>query len=582
MSAGTGRWRRLAVRLVQHAAWVLPGAGTPWAEAMRRELDYIGDEPAALRWALGCIVASYRTRLAASSWFGARSAWRWVTTSRLASGATSWATSGATTGVVMLLIGLALQGYARGQTEPPTPAFPTPAFNEAACALPAIPPDIAPRLRCGTVNVPRDYGHPGAGVFKLAIVVVHTRSDRPQPDPVLYIHGGPGSSITASAAWIARNESPALAPDRDLVLVDQRGSGRSEPELCPDLARRQLALAGKKVADDTLLAAVGDTYRACREELARQEIEPAWFGTAITVRDLEVVRQALGFPRWNVYGRSYGTTVGMTLMARHPETLRAVVLDSVYPPDPLPLTRPQTFAAALDGLFAACHADGACAAAHPDLAGMLHETMVRLEAAPMPVTMPAGAEPKLIWVGPWVFRSLVFQSLYSRASMASVPRMIQAAHDGDTVALQPFIVHAAAQYRNSSVGDAAVVNCRDRPDLQAAASGASLADMIGTSGFPGICRGWTMPDDPPVVARATTVPTLVMTGSVDPITPPVFARAAASVMGPNARVVEFAHVGHATAAASPCGAELVRQFISQPAAPVDTGCAAAVPPVTFR
>ena len=100
MSAALSRWRRLAVQLVQHAASALPGARAPWAEAMRRELDYIADDSAALRWALGCIIASYRTRL--TQWFMIRPTWR------------QFATSGA----LMVLIGLALQENAGGQTQP--------------------------------------------------------------------------------------------------------------------------------------------------------------------------------------------------------------------------------------------------------------------------------------------------------------------------------------------------------------------------------------------------------------------------------------------------------------------------------
>ena len=107
MSAVPSRGRRLAVQLMQHAAWVLPGGQSPWADAMRRELDYIGDDPAALRWAFGCILASYRARLVHRPSFRARATWRHL----------------AASGVLMLLIAVALQEDAGGQTAPPRPAF---------------------------------------------------------------------------------------------------------------------------------------------------------------------------------------------------------------------------------------------------------------------------------------------------------------------------------------------------------------------------------------------------------------------------------------------------------------------------
>jgi hypothetical protein len=135
-------WRRLAMSLAQHASWVLPGAG-PWAEAMRHELDYIEDDFAALRWATGGLLASYRVRL--GEW-SARASFRYVGLS----------------GILMLAIGFALMGEASGQPL-------RPAFNEAACDRPDVSPQVAPRLCCRTVGVARDYENPAGAGFKLAV-----------------------------------------------------------------------------------------------------------------------------------------------------------------------------------------------------------------------------------------------------------------------------------------------------------------------------------------------------------------------------------------------------------------------------
>jgi hypothetical protein len=123
MTFGANRWRRLAARLAEHAARVLPGAQTPWAQAMRRELDYIEDDATALRWALGCILASYRTRLADRLRLRVQTSWRHA----------------AASGALMLVIGLALQEHAGGQTEPPRPAF-----DESACDAVKRSPQIRP------------------------------------------------------------------------------------------------------------------------------------------------------------------------------------------------------------------------------------------------------------------------------------------------------------------------------------------------------------------------------------------------------------------------------------------------------
>jgi hypothetical protein len=139
MNALPGCWRRWAVKLAQHASWVLPGARSPWADAMRRELDYIEDDRAALRWALGCVLGSYKTRLAFRSVFGTRAVW--------------W--RAATSGVLMVFIGFALLENAGGQTEPPRPVV-----DETTCDRPDVSPDIDPTLSpSGTVAIPRDIDH---------------------------------------------------------------------------------------------------------------------------------------------------------------------------------------------------------------------------------------------------------------------------------------------------------------------------------------------------------------------------------------------------------------------------------------
>src|SRR5207302_1800644 len=163
-----------------------------------------------------------------------------------------------TIGVLLLVIGLALEGHASGQTESLQPHF-----EETACDLPGVPPEISPRLRCGTVSVPRSYDSPGASWFKLAVVVVRSAQQPAFPEPVVYFSGGPGGPLTIYADHQARTP---YARSRDLVLVDQRGTGRSEPDLCPDLEGAFLDAAVAVATDpsDDALAKRRAVYAACR------------------------------------------------------------------------------------------------------------------------------------------------------------------------------------------------------------------------------------------------------------------------------------------------------------------------------
>ena len=242
----------------------------------------------------------------------------------------------------------------------PAVAEVTPSFEPTSCGdLPDIG-DVLSRLRCGVVRVPRDHAHPDGPTFALAVVVVASDQQPALPDPVVYISGGPGAPLTIYAGFQARHP---YAADRDLVLVDQRGMGRSEPRLCPDLQARLVTAMLAVVAEPTPSALAADraVHAACHDELVGNGIDPDSFGTAATVEDYEWVRRALGVARWNVVGESYGTTVAMTLLARHPDSIRSAVLDSLNPPDDFfGMPWSMRVAQAREAFLATCRAGADC------------------------------------------------------------------------------------------------------------------------------------------------------------------------------------------------------------------------------
>ena len=364
-----------------------------------------------------------------------------------------------------------------------------PVFQQGACDLPGLSPEIASRVRCGTVSVPRSYGQTESGVFKLAVVVVKSAQQPALPDPVVYISGGPGAPLTKYAENQARHP---YAPDRDLILVDQRGVGRSEPSLCPDVAGDLLG-ATFAVAD-SITTETQDRRRAlfmaCRDTAKAQGINLDDFGTDTTVEDFEQVRQALGIARWNVVGNSYGTTVAMTLMARHPEAIRSAVLDSVYPPDQVLPPWSARVAAARTAFFAMCEQDRACAAAFPDLAGQYRQTLERLSRAPLTVAVPAAMRQpnNHAPLTASLFEMVVAHRLYYPENYPNLPRLIATVHDGT---VEDFAAALAAVLSGAAdISDAAhiAVECRDRQRLrEPLAAGADTLDQIVDQG---ICTGW--------------------------------------------------------------------------------------------
>jgi pimeloyl-ACP methyl ester carboxylesterase len=554
MNAGPGRWRRIALKLAAHASWVLPGARSSWADAMRRELDYIEDDRAAVRWAVGCVMASYAARLAALPRL------RWRVPSRPV-----------VAGSLLLLIALALQGHASGQAS-------SPAFEETTCDLPDMTPNIRSRLRCGTVRVPRDHASPDTGSFVLAVVVIKSAQQPSLPDPVVYVSGGPGNPLTVYATYQAHNP---YAPRRDLILVDQRGTGRSEPSLCPDLDRTLLEATLAVAAEDAdAMAKRRAAYIACRDQAIRRGIDPRDFGTSVTVEDFEWVRQALGIERWNVYGESYGTAVAMTLMALHPDTVRSAVLDSVYPPDPVPLWS-TVVSDARDAFFAHCARDEACSTSFPDLAGTYQDTLNRLDQNPLIVGVPPQLQQPhdQVRMTASLFEVLVTRLLYFPTAYTMLPRIIQSTHDGDARDLGTVIASELAAAITENRPTHAAVECRDRRHFRnPLPADANVLDRVQLYG---VCESWSEPGPAPLVPTGTSVPTLVLAGQFDPVARPPLSRHVAELIGRNARWIEFPRVGHNVRHFSPCGAGIAADFIDNPGRLPDTSCVDRNPPIRF-
>ena len=477
---------------------------------------------------------------------------------------------------VLLLTGYALCG--------PASAQPAPVFTEEACDLPDVSPGILPRLRCGTVSVPRDYSHPGGGRFALAVVVVQSADHPSLPDPLLYISGGPGGPLTVYAGYQAAHP---YAPSRDLILVDQRGTGRSEPHLCPDLksefAGAIAAVAmGPEAPMQTRRRAV---YAACREQAGAQGIDLKDFGTSITVEDFNAVRQALGVARWNVFGVSYGTTVAMTLMARYPETVRAAVLDSVNPPDPLLPLHSSNVAEARNAFFRFCNGNRACASAFPNLAGTYEDTLERLKDAPPSVRLPAEMRYYPGNQGPLtasLFEFVVGRLIYYPRFYPGLPRLIATVHDGDTsvfaASLASLLAEAMDRDTGMSFAANAAVDCRDRPGYRTPTGSTDISEQLSLYG---ICDGWSELGPPPVVPLNAEMPTLVLAGEFDPNATPAVSRHIADLIGPHAQWVEFARSGHSVRSTTPCASKIVADFVDQPARPLDTSCASRPEPIRF-
>jgi pimeloyl-ACP methyl ester carboxylesterase len=455
-----------------------------------------------------------------------------------------------------------------------------PGFEQHACTAPDLDARLRSRMRCGTVRVPRDHGRPDGPTFALSVVVIQSEQRPALPDPVVYINGGPGEPITVYAAAQAKRP---YAFGRDLVLIDQRATGGSEPQICPTIDRELLdvtlllGVEGSVSAADARRAA----FDACRQEALSRGIDLSNFGTRVTADDFESVRRALNITRWNVYGESYGTDVAMTLAALHPATIRSMVLDSIYPTDALRPLRATSVAAARKAFFALCDRDSRCFAASGGLARAYDDAKARLAREPLILTSPPGSKrpnDRLVLTAA-AFELVVANLLYNRSAYPTIPLVIMWATNGarDALASVAAKLYEAALTRRAATN--AAVECRDRPQLRGATPASD--DVFARTGLSGLCETWAPLGPPLLIPAASTVPTLILAGSIDPVAQPRESRSIGEIIGSNAQWIEFPEVGHHVRASSPCAARIATDFIAQPARWLDVSCAVHPLPLQF-
>jgi pimeloyl-ACP methyl ester carboxylesterase len=425
--------------------------------------------------------------------------------------------------------------------------------------------------RCGTLQVPLDPAEPDGPTIELFVARLGAFSAEPRPDPLLLISGGPGQSTVDMYLQMRGAFEPARR-DRDIILVDQRGTGRSAKGFACEVPE-DLSL-------DT--AATDDLNRVIDACVAELDHDPRFYTTSIAVQDLERVRAALGVEQWNLYGVSYGTRVAQHYLRRYPERVRAVVLDGVVPP-PLALGPDVAREAqrALEQIFARCAAEEQCGARFAALPQLFAEVLARLEAGaadetdPPPITAPE-------------LRTLVRFMSYNAATVALLPVLISEAHAGNYAPLAGQAKTLLRQLPESlSFPMSNSVTCaEDAPYVADAATGGLDATYLGTGIMDGlrlICGRWPVgPMDAdfktPVVSAT---PVLLLSGEYDPITPPAYAeRVKADGLGNSVHLVGRGQ-GHGLVGVG-CVPRVLRSFLDAPApAELDAACLELEPPMPF-
>lgn len=456
---------------------------------------------------------------------------------------------------------------------------PPPHFEPSEC--PFTPP-FGVTIKCGYLSVPENRSIPDSPTIRLAVAIIKSRSEHPAPDPVIYLEGGPGVSALDGVSYWAM--MPFLE-NRDFILVDQRGTGYSEPGLhCPEYDDLISDTLDDLLDNEEAIRLTKEASLACRDRLLEKGIDLSAYNSAESAADLADLRIALGYKEWNLYGISYGTRLAQTIMRDHPEGIRSVILDSTVPIaantyEAWPETTPEVFTTFFNG----CAADPACSRAFPDLEAHFYELVDQADEEPLVLRMtnPYTEEPVDVPFTGDALINTIFGALYDSGLIPYVPLIIERAYQGDTRLLERYaeldlMLDAETDF---SIGMYYSVECYEEVPFneygiaqQASERHPELNKLIVNESDFLICPEWGVEQASPLENEPVTspIPTLVLAGEYDPITPVTWGQMTAETL-PNSYFFSFPGLGHGTTLMD-CPQSIAMHFIASPMRRPNASC----------
>lgn len=413
---------------------------------------------------------------------------------------------------ILLLVFLSACQDARKPTELSTD--PPVHFEPCYLTAPGVSAQIS--ARCGDVEVYEDRAAQSGRKISIHLTIIPAVSRNPSPDPIFFLAGGPGEAATESFPLLY----PALSQinrKRDIILVDQRGTGNSNPLRCPEF--------GPWETNPESEAATQAYLENC---LANLNADPRLYTTSLAMDDLEEIRQVLGYEKINLLGASYGTRAAQVYARKYGDHVRTMILDGVVP---LNWTLGPSVAGdaqrALNLIFERCEDEPACHSAFPNLSEEFENLLERLKSAPVSVALihPSRGDQVNQVLTREAFANLIHTLSYAPETAALLPLMIHQAYQAEDY--RPL----AAQYiatleqlnEQVSVGMRLSVLCsEDAPffDSEPASEG-YLEEFFQNSLLP-LCDIWPAGEIPADFKQPlqSGIPTLLLSGEADPITPP--------------------------------------------------------------
>jgi pimeloyl-ACP methyl ester carboxylesterase len=427
------------------------------------------------------------------------------------------------------------------------------------CRIPKLPT----AAQCGTIDVPENRDNPESRKITIAFAVLRASTLKPLPDPLFILAGGPGQAASYLGPFAAKLTD--LRKSRDIVLVDQRGTGRSSPLTCAAFAFGSAAI-NKLDGDQSHQAA------DCVKELSAQGVDAAQYTTSEWVKDLNEVRLGLGYKKINLWGGSYGTRVAIEYARQYSDHVRSAILDGVVPPSmQIGFDVWQTRDIALSNIIDKCKTTRACQARHPDLGAALNTIKANLGVNGKEVVLndPRTGQSQKHHLNFDHLVSALQQLTYSPELSALIPEIIIRAADGDYGPLYASANQVTADLaKQMNIALYYAVTCSDDVLRMAPSNTTDPTTRIGSKALAQrtreICEAWPKGKIQNNAAQplSSRLPTLILSGGLDPATPPSNGTEVARSL-PSSRHIVARGYGHIVSAHA-CGPRLIAAFVDQP------------------
>lgn len=463
-------------------------------------------------------------------------------------------------------------------TPMPTLAY-TPTFAESACQF-ETPNGI--RVTCGYVTVPESRTNNPTDAIRLAVAVFHSTSSNPNPDPIVFLQGGPGGQAVKLSADAYEYLVLPFINERDYVTFDQRGTGLSQPALkCDELDKVYRQDIYGNIESSTRELVYENAFLSCGGLLQTNGTNIPAYSTIESAADLKDIIKVLGYEKVNLYGVSYGTRLALVTMRNHPEIVRSAILDSVVPVELNMIhSYPEASASALSTLFNDCASSFACNTAYPDLETVFWNLVQELDANPITLTTsayPIGTVTETV-DGQYMM-STILGLIKSTYFIDSAPQTIYRVKEKDYSTLLAAQYSLPYGFEGIDPGLYISMMCREHvlstteEELQTTSERINIENMIWRPFYESLpemysaCKTWGAqgPDLGENDAVLSDIPTLIVEGAYDPATPPFYGKLVAQNL-PNSFYYEFPNMGHAFLNDDPegCAMQLAKGFLKNP------------------